>query len=211
MFKLEKNAFSPGSQVQLGNWGNDAFHRMALFMKSITKDQDDYLSVTPPIWIGFVFVAVLFLLELFILYGKHFTIIYLFYVIGGISILYWLACIYRFHKILGELSDSKYPISPSASVGWHFLPIYNIFWIFYWPSELSHFIKKQNTVNILPGVAIGALIFLSFILFKIDAILGFLCLSIINTYIANRLNHHIEKLCSEYPNGMPTVVLEDYD
>jgi hypothetical protein len=211
MIKLEKTAFSPGSQVQLGNQGNDAFHKMTLFMKSITKDQDDYISETPPVWMGFVFVAVLFLLELFILYGKQITIIYLYYIIGGISILYWLAYIYRFHTILGELSGSKYPISPSASVGWHFLPIYNIFWIFYWPSELSHFIKKQNTVDILPGVVIGALIFISFISFKIDGPLGLLCLSTIDTYISNRINRHIEKLCSKHPNGIPTVVLEDYD
>lgn len=155
--------------------------------------------------------AVLFLLEMFIFIRTVDNIIVLFYVVGAFGILYWLACIYRWHTILGQLSDFKYPISPSASVGWHFMPIYNIFWIFYWPWELSHFIKMQKTINIMHGVIIGTFIFISYILLQFDKIVGTMCIFCVGVYINNRLKLHIDKLLEKYPDGIPTVFLEEYE
>jgi excisionase family DNA binding protein len=125
--------------------------------------------------------------------------------------IYWLVCIYILHKILGQLSSHTYPVSPAASVGRLFIPVYNLFWTFYWPSELTNFIKKQCLVKILPGPLIRAFIFLSLLLSKISIPIGLTCLFSITMYIASIISQHIEKLYAKYPKGIPAVVLEDYE
>ncbi len=55
--------------------------------------------------------------------------------------IYWLVSIFKIHAVLREKTDSTYPIVPGRAVGFHFLPFYNIYWIFKWPSEVIKFIN----------------------------------------------------------------------
>src|SRR5215212_9223493 len=46
--------------------------------------------------------------------------------------------LHRFHKILREISldeegDPTYRTTPGQAVGYHFIPIYSLVWIFKWP------------------------------------------------------------------------------
>lgn len=181
-------------------------------MKINEKEPVFSLSKMPPVWGGFLFALVFLLVELLFLGENHSSdIIISLHFISFSGCLFWLACVYQFHKILGELSGYNYPISPRASVGWHFFPLYNIFWIFYWPSELSHFIKIQGFVKILPGGIIGVFILLSLIIYRLlDGALGLSFLFGVTLYMASKFKLHIERIGSKFPNGIPTVVLEDY-
>ncbi len=63
--------------------------------------------------------------------------------IGVAGWIYWFICIYQMHNVLAELTNSTYPISPAAAVGYHFIPLYNVYWIFRWPAEIAKFVNSH--------------------------------------------------------------------
>ena len=40
---------------------------------------------------------------------------------------YWLVCVYRYHLVMQQVPGWKHPISPARAVGFHFIPIYNLY------------------------------------------------------------------------------------
>lgn len=65
--------------------------------------------------------------------------------IGLGSIIYWFVCIFKIHEALAELTTSSYPITPCAAVVRHFIPIYNLYWMFKWPADLATFLNTHLT------------------------------------------------------------------
>ena len=63
------------------------------------------------------------------------------YPIIGFS--YWMFCVHRYHKILNEIFP-EYPITPNRAVGYHFIPLYHLFWVFRWLKTLTDFGMKRN-------------------------------------------------------------------
>jgi hypothetical protein len=47
--------------------------------------------------------------------------------VGGV---YWLVCVYQIHVVLANVQGWKHPISPARAVGFHFIPFYNLYWVF---------------------------------------------------------------------------------
>ncbi len=88
--------------------------------------------------------------------------------------IYWLICIHRIHKVLLEATDGTYPIRPGRAVGFHFLPFYNIYWIFKWPSEVVKFININSQNQKLKPYVPGILIFIGFIFREFDGGIGML-------------------------------------
>jgi len=62
-----------------------------------------------------------------------------------IGFAYWLFCIHRLHRIISEATNEDYPITPGKASGFHFIPFYNIYWIFRWPSDLGDWLRKQRS------------------------------------------------------------------
>jgi hypothetical protein len=78
----------------------------------------------PHVWLGFIFVFLFFASEIIEAFQGYerigpFTLLSS---LGGM--IFWLFCVYRFHKVLNEM-NSSYPISPGEAVGKHFIPFYN--------------------------------------------------------------------------------------
>jgi len=59
------------------------------------------------------------------------------------TIFYWFFCIHRIHKILKKMSNDFYPITPWRVVLYHFIPIYNLYWIVKWPKEITIFVNNK--------------------------------------------------------------------
>lgn len=58
---------------------------------------------------------------------------------------FWLYCIYRTHRSLGEATNKAYPIMPAKAVWGHLIPLYNLFWVFRWTSVLAgHLNEAMN-------------------------------------------------------------------
>src|SRR5580693_8838163 len=97
------------------------------------------LPALPQVWIGYVLGVVTILAEDVALElhpdlvkgGVPIPPLYLFLsaFVGGV---YWLVCVYRYHVVLASVPRWKHPISPARAVGFHFIPLYNFYWVFKW-------------------------------------------------------------------------------
>jgi S1-C subfamily serine protease len=149
-------------------------------------------SVLPKVWVGFIFAGTFLFVEAIELsMGNEGGTGFLTSVVAIGGVIYWLFCVHRFHRILRELSATKYPISPGRAVGYHFIPIYSLYWIFKWPIEFSKFINSQEFVRMVPGGLLGFLLLLSTVLYRtVDGALGLVCIFGISTYMASKLQRY---------------------
>src|SRR5215204_2879139 len=125
------------------------FNSLSITSPSITADAPEERaagSSMPWVWFGFLFVAAFFTQEVA-------TIVFelddgtsgLFLMVLGLAgWIYWLVCVHRFHKILNEVSANRYQITAAEAVGKHFIPFYNLMWLFVWPSTMSDYINRHG-------------------------------------------------------------------
>jgi ABC-type glycerol-3-phosphate transport system permease component len=68
------------------------------------------------------------------------------------SVLYYVY-VYMIHKTLAFVTDGKYPIKPGTAVLFHFIPIFNIYWMFKWIAGVSAYINDRTPKQaLLPWV-----------------------------------------------------------
>ena len=87
---------------------------------------------------------------------------------------YWYICVYKIHKVLFNMSDHCYPISPGMAVGFGFIPFYNFFWMFKWPGEIVHFVRTRSDIKTWGAWVPGILLLFSGIVPWVVGGLGFL-------------------------------------
>ena len=161
---------------------------------------------TPPVAIGFVF-AISFLMgeTVEVASGEENsleTFLVLTVVAGW---LYWIWCIHRIHRVLAELSNYRYPVEPGAAAVRHIFPIFNLFWVFYWPSKLSHYLNVRGRVRILPGAVLGAMLLLSLLLRFFDGAIGMASLFGVTWYISNKVKMHVAAVTGVSPDELPPL------
>ena len=128
----------------------------------------------PRVWIGFALSGILFLSELadIATETEETTFSPSFFVSIGVFV-YWLFCIYSVHRVLRELTFSRYPISPLKASMLHVIPVYDIYWIFRWPSVLSKFVNQRRAAKVFSGSLVSLWILTSILVYKIvDGALG---------------------------------------
>lgn len=92
----------------------------------------------PKIWVGYVIAAIMAYLVYLEVNASSSVFIW----ITIIGVAYWFFCVYRIHNILDIITNFQYPISPSKAILGHFIPFYNIYWVFKWPNELANFVNR---------------------------------------------------------------------
>ncbi|HKY45043.1 MAG TPA: hypothetical protein VJM50_18275 [Pyrinomonadaceae bacterium] len=173
-----------------------------------TQIDDELIPRTslPPVWVGFIF-AVAFLITEFISLGfedeQAFDTLLLLVLIGGW--LFWIWCIHRIHTVLAELSNYRYPVQPGPAAVRHIFPLFNIYWIFYWPVKLSNYLNIRGRVSILSGYLIGAMLLLSLLLRFFDGALGMASLFGVTWYISNKVKMHVEAVTGVSPDELPPL------
>jgi len=174
----------------------------------IDRQNEKVPQSSPPwVWVGFMFAGVCLTREvasLFIpLYERRLDL--------GLQLItlaawiYWMVCLYRIHKIMNELSRNRYPYSPGEVVGKHFIPFYNVYWIFRWPSELANYINDRGRVRMISGNVIGTMILFGMFLRGLDAGIGFTALFGVLMYISNIITRHVEVLQGVSPDLLPPL------
>jgi hypothetical protein len=101
--------------------------------------------------------------------------------VGGV---YWLACIYRIHVVLARVPGWKHPISPARAVGFHFIPIYFLYWIFKWPLEIAKFVNGRLRRPLMKPVTIGIATLLALVTHLFDAGFGLILLFLPLSYVS---------------------------
>jgi len=68
---------------------------------------------------------------------------------------YWLVCIYNYHKILAHIPGYKHPVSPARAVGFHFIPFFYLVWLFIWPNRIAEFVNAHVKPPKMRGWVVG--------------------------------------------------------
>jgi hypothetical protein len=179
---------------------------MNSLLNSDTVTKDHPAKSSPPwVWFGFLF-ALAFLVAEFLEVGleldrQSFQFLFILIILAGW--IYWLFCVHRFHKILGEMTFNRYPISPGEAVGKHFIPFYNLYWLFGWPSALSKHVNSRGHVRMLPGGVIGFLLLLSILLRYLDGAFGLAVTFGVGLYISAQLRRHMALVKGVAPEMLP--------
>lgn len=98
---------------------------------------------------------------------------------------YWLVCIYQYHKILQRVPGWKHPISPAKAVGFQLIPFFNLVWFFIWPTEIAKFVNARLQHPVMRGWAVGLACLASFVCqILLDPALGVVLLFLATGYLA---------------------------
>jgi hypothetical protein len=101
---------------------------------------------------------------------------------------YWLVCVYRYHVVMQHVPGWKHPISPARAVGFHFIPIYNLYWVFKWPQEIARFVNWRFRGPVMKPQMVGLMVFAAFVLrFLFDPGLGLILLFLAASYVSGCL------------------------
>lgn len=169
-------------------------------------------SSFPWVWLGFLFAGGLMMIEIVYvamvpeerLDDAETTLT--FGLLGLPGMIYWLFCVHRLHKILGELSQGLYPISPNEAALKHIIPFYNLYWVFKWPGELSDYLTRRGRVQIISGAVIGVMLLLSLITFRlIDGAIGMAGLFGVTMFISSKLKAHVKAVKGIAPEQLPPL------
>lgn len=68
---------------------------------------------------------------------------------------YWLVCIYNYHKILANIPGYKHPVSPARAVGFHFIPFFYLVWLFIWPNHIAKYVNARAKPPRMRGWIVG--------------------------------------------------------
>ena len=102
---------------------------------------------------------------------------------------YWFVCVYRYHKILAAIPRYVHPISPAKAVGFHFIPFFNIYWVFAWPSAIADFVNARLGARLMKGWVLGVgLIAASLCQLLLDAGFGVALLFLATSYVSGFLS-----------------------
>lgn len=181
---------------------------MQSLLNSDIPQQDQPATSSPPwVWVGFAF-AIAFLVAEFIevfldMDQESSQLVFVMIVLAGW--VYWLFCVHRFHKIMGEMTRGRYPIQPGEAVGKHFIPFYNLYWLFVWPSTLSSHLNRAGQVNMLPGALIGFGLLVSLLLRYVDGGVGLAVTFSVGLYISARLRKHMKLVRGTSPELLPPL------
>jgi hypothetical protein len=110
-----------------------------------------------PVWPGFVLAALLFAFEVAVVILPESAGILgpPFFAFSLLAVVYWLACIHRIHVLLEEATSGAYPIRPGKAVGSHFIPLFNLYWLFAWPVKAARLIQSRSNGVSMLGIATG--------------------------------------------------------
>jgi hypothetical protein len=144
----------------------------------------------PLIWIGYLLGVATIVAELVAL-GLHPELakeggippLYLFLVsfVGGV---YWFVCVYRYHVVMANAPGWQHPISPARAVGFHFIPFYNLYWVFKWPREIAKFVNGRLQQPIMKPVAVGVTVLAALVLRVLDPGFGLILLFFPMSYVS---------------------------
>lgn len=154
-------------------------------------------SSLPWVWVGFFFVAAFLIeetLEIALeLDQQSATIVLVLIALAGW--IYWFFCVHRFHKILGEISRKRYPIKGGEAVGKHFIPFYNLVWVFRWPAAMSDYLNQRERVKMVNGNVLGVFLLLSSLVARFfDGAVGLAGIFAVGMYMSAKLRKHVEHI-----------------
>jgi hypothetical protein len=157
--------------------------------------QPSKLPTLPQLWIGYLLGVATIITELIAVSlhpnmtaGGPFDIPLYFFLPIFIGFVYWLVCVYKYHVVMQHIPGWTHPISPARAVGFHFIPIYNLYWVFKWPQEIARFVNWRFHRPVMKPQMVGLMVFAAFVMrFLFDPGLGLIMLFFAASYVSRCL------------------------
>lgn len=150
----------------------------------------------PKIWIGYLLCLATFIDEaIFVtshpdIVAKKFFVppLHLF-LLGFVSFVYWMVCIHKLHVVLSLVPGWRHPISPARAVWFHFIPVFNLYWLYKWPRECANFVNWRVSGTVLQPRNAGLFVLGSYVLSFLlgSLILVFFSLSFVTRWVRRAL------------------------
>lgn len=149
-----------------------------------------YLPSLPKVWPGYGIAAAFLFLELVFGSGEWGCLVI---PLGMAGWFYWLWCVNRLHKVMAAVTHNRYPLTPGIATLYHFIPLYNLYWIFKWPSALAEYLNGQGMRQAMTPYVPG-LLFLMFALVGgwVDGAIGTAGIFATLDYILRRVRPAVE-------------------
>lgn len=152
----------------------------------------------PKIWIGYALCVATFIAEVIVVSnhpeiaaGQLFIPPLPLFLLGFISSVYWLVCVHQLHVVLAHVPAWKHPISPARAVWFHFIPFYNLYWLYKWPAETARFVNWAFEAPVVRPKGVGIFGVSSYVLAILlgpgGLILLFFSLSHMNNWVRKAL------------------------
>ncbi len=160
---------------------------------SLLDDDLAYLSPQlPRLWVGYAWAGILFLIEIVAAVQnpnapENSPAMQLLVIGNIVGVFYWLYCVYKYHDIMTQVPDWNHPIGVGRAVGFHFIPFYNFYWIYKWPTEIARFANWRSQSRLMSPLAAGTLMLAAFLVRFFDTAIGLALIFAAGSYISNRL------------------------
>lgn len=123
----------------------------------------EIVAAMPKLWIGYLLAAATFIGETIAVSRNPDLLKSTGFIVPPLEIFlpafvaraYWFVCIYRYHKILAAIPGYTHPVSAAKAVGFHFIPVFQLFWIFSWPSAIGDFVNTRLRAPVMRGWVVG--------------------------------------------------------
>lgn len=109
-----------------------------------------------------------------------------------IALVYWFTCIYRYHVVLANVPGWNHPVSPNRAVWFHFIPIFQLYWLFRWPYAIAVFVNQRMNAPVMNLWAGGASFLLALLCRIVEPALGTTMLFFTCGYISRQLKRALE-------------------
>jgi hypothetical protein len=146
-------------------------------------------------WPGFVIAGIVFVLEVvegFVSADAQSTLQVAAVFLAILGFFVWLDCVGRLHRVLARVTNGKYPISPVRAAGIHFVPFFNVYWLFRWSSEVMKFVNRRDPSRTLSTGWPGVLLLVGFLARFLDASLALL----VWFGVVTMLNRRVVRACA---------------
>ena len=174
----------------------------------VQRDEQIPTSSPPWVWIGFIIAVIYLFIEVVavIVLPEDDPGLVAIGLLGIPGIIFWLVCVHRLHKILAELTQGKYPISPGEAAAKHIIPIYNLYWVFKWPRELSEYLNRRGRIQMISGSLIGVMLLLSLIVYRFfDGAIGMAGIFGVTMFMSSKLKAHVKAVKGITPDQLPPL------
>jgi hypothetical protein len=105
---------------------------------------------------------------------------------------YWLACVHRYHVVIANIPGWQHPITPARAVWFHFIPFFNLYWVFRWPYAIAVFVNQRMHAQVMSLWVTGAGLLVALVCRVFDPALGSTMLFFTCTQISRHLKRALE-------------------
>ena len=109
-----------------------------------------------------------------------------------VALVYWFTCVYRFHVVLANVPGWQHPVTPARAVWFHFIPVFQLYWLFRWPYAIAVFVNQRLHARAMSLWTGGASLLLALLCRVVEPALGTAMLFFTCSYISRQLKRALE-------------------